>query len=249
MTNKKIISAGAYFLVSFFIFASSQLAFGAGASELDLSKGILASAKGDWAQAKIEFENAVRAVPDSEMALSYLGQTYYQLGEYERAVRIFQQLVQRFPDRSDFHLHLGLTFFKLGKDDKAQREFQMAESIVPESSQEDFQRDFQEGYKEKTKFWRIRLSSGTQYDSNVVLAPLDSELSQRVSRKWGLRQIMLGSAELSHSFFENLRSGLTYTYYQALNFNLEQNFDPTVFNLQDHSLGLSSSYEGSNSLL
>ncbi|MCX5859481.1 MAG: tetratricopeptide repeat protein, partial [Proteobacteria bacterium] len=231
------------------IFAFSVSVFGADSPELDLSKGIVASLKGDWNQAVIEFEKVVKNTPNSETALSYLGQAYYQLGEDEKAVRIFQQLLSRFPNRSDFYLNLGLALLKLGKDESAQKEFQLAETVIPPNAMETYQRDFQERFKEKAKSWRARISSGTQYDSNIILAPLDSGLSSRISRQWGLRQIVLGSAEFTHSFMEKSRSGLSYSYYQAFNYKLNQDFDPTEFNLQDNTLGVFSTYEGSKSLL
>jgi tetratricopeptide (TPR) repeat protein len=168
-------------------------------AEIMITRGVLNSEKGDWARAKSEFEKALELAPDSEPALIYLGQACYQVGDFEKSAQIFRRLLEKSPANAEFHLSLGLALLKLGNKEDAQKEFDLAEA-APE----------QQG---KPRFWRIKLSTGTQYDSNLVLSPRDSELPGTISDKWGIRQIFLGYGEVSRSFSEQIKSGLNYTYY------------------------------------
>ena len=200
-------------------------------AEISITRGVLNSEKGDWAQAKSDFEKALELAPDSEQALTYLGQACYQVGDFEKSAKIFRQLLDKYPTKAEFHLSLGLALLKLGKKEDAQKELDLAEA-APEKPG-------------KPRFWRIKLSTGTQYDSNLVLAPRDSELPGSVSHQWGIRQIFLGYGDVSHSFSEQVKSDLNYTYYQGLNFDLGQkDFNPRNYDMLDNAFGFSTSYEG-----
>jgi tetratricopeptide (TPR) repeat protein len=200
-------------------------------AEIMITRGVFNSEKGDWAQAKTEFEKALELTPDSEQALTYLGQACYQVGDFEKSAQIFRRLLEKSPANAEFHLSLGLALLKLGNKDDAQKEFDLAEA-APE----------QEG---KPRSWRIKLSTGTQYDSNLVLAPRDSELPGKVSHQWGIRQIFLGFGEISHAFSEQFKSGLSYTGFYGLNFDLgQEDFNPREYDMQDNTFGFSTSYEG-----
>ena len=200
-------------------------------AEIAITRGVLSSEKGDWAQAKSDFEKVLELAPDSEQALTYLGQACYQVGDFEKSAQIFRQLLDKYPTKSEFHLSLGLALLKLGKKEDAQKEFDLAEA-APEK-------------QEKPRFWRIKLSTGTQYDSNLVLSPRDSELPGAISDKWGIRQIFLGYGEVSHSFSERVKSGLSYTYYQGLNIDRgQEDFNPREYDMLDNTFGFSTSYEG-----
>ncbi|MCX5867998.1 MAG: tetratricopeptide repeat protein [Proteobacteria bacterium] len=181
--------------------------------EIVITRGVLSSEKGDWAQA------------------NYLGQACYQVGDYEKSAQIFRQLLGKSPTKAEFHLSLGLALLKLGKKEDAQKEFDLAEAASEK--------------QEKPRFWRIKLSTGTQYDSNLVLAPRDSELPGSVSHQWGIRQIFLGFGEISHSFSERVKSGLSYTYYQGLNIDLgQEDFNPREYDMLDNTFGFFASHEG-----
>lgn len=200
-------------------------------AEIMITRGVLNSEKGDWAQAKSEFEKALALAPDSEQALTYLGQACYQVGDFEKSAQIFRRLLEKSPANAEFHLSLGLALLKLGNKEDAQKEFDLAEA-APE----------QQG---KPRFWRIKLSTGTQYDSNLVLSPRDSELPGAISDKWGVRQIFLGFGEISHSFSERVKSGLSYTYYQGLNIDRgQEDFNPREYDMLNNTFGFFASYEG-----
>ncbi|MCX5859888.1 MAG: tetratricopeptide repeat protein, partial [Proteobacteria bacterium] len=200
-------------------------------AEIMITRGVMNSEKGDWAQAKSDFEKALEMAPDSEQALTYLGQACYQVGDFEKSAQIFRRLLEKSPANPEFHLSLGLALLKLGNKEDAQKEFDLAEA-APE----------QQG---KPRFWRIKLSTGPQYDSNLVLSPRDSELPGSVSHQWGIRQIFLGYGEVSHTFSERVKSALSYTYYQGLNFDLGQkDFNPREYDMLDNTFGFSTSYEG-----
>ena len=199
-------------------------------AEISITRGVLNSERGDWAQAKSDFEKALELAPDSEQALTYLGQACYQVGDFEKSAKIFRQLLDKYPTKAEFHLSLGLALLKLGKKEDAQKELDLAEA-APEKPG-------------KPRFWRIKLSTGTQYDSNLVLSPRDSELPGAVSHQWGIRQIFLGYGDVSHSFSEQVKSDLNYTYYQGLNFDLGQkDFNPRNYDMLDNAFGFSTSYE------
>ncbi|MDD5223900.1 MAG: tetratricopeptide repeat protein [bacterium] len=201
------------------------------AAEIMITRGVLNSEKGDWAQAKSDFEKALEMAPDSEQALTYLGQACYQVGDFEKSAQIFRRLLVKSPANAEFHLSLGLALLKLGNKEEAQKELDLAEA-APE----------QQG---KSRFWRIKLSTGTQYDSNLVLAPRDSELPGSVSHQWGIRQIFLGFGEISHAFSEQFKSGLSYTGFYGLNFDLGQkDFNPREYDMLDHTFGFFASHEG-----
>ncbi|GEM_PF-1141655 len=85
------------------------------------NEGSRSFAKGDYADAAREFQQALAIKPDSPQLLSNLGITLHMEGQPEQAVHVLLQALARDPNLLPANLILGLDLVKLGKPEQAIR--------------------------------------------------------------------------------------------------------------------------------
>jgi len=73
------------------------------------------------------------SAPDIADAYFNLGQTYYQGGQYEKAIEPLQKAIDRHPYDADAHYTLGNTYDKLKRYKEAAQEFEMMTKIEPKN--------------------------------------------------------------------------------------------------------------------
>lgn len=84
-----------------------------------LNRGHSAAWERDWEQAKTWYRRALEKNPDHLVALSNLGLAYYELGEYDEALKIYLQHAKKAPEDPVPFEKLGQIYEKKGKSEKA----------------------------------------------------------------------------------------------------------------------------------
>ncbi|HUH02474.1 MAG TPA: tetratricopeptide repeat protein [Kofleriaceae bacterium] len=86
------------------------------------------------AEARIEFESALRLKPDDTKALGLLGLTLFRMTAFEDALPVYEQLVSTNPSDPSLRLNLGLVHLKLGNADQAIGELTRSRELDPSQS-------------------------------------------------------------------------------------------------------------------
>lgn len=243
--RKNIFLSASLMALIWFTAGSAQASM---ASELAYTKGLSYVQEKNWEKAVSEFSSLQEKDPEWEDAQYYLGLSLNQLKEYEKASAILRKLLQTNPRRPDARVELAYALSHLGKDQEADQELAKVEGMkeIPKPNPK-------ERYEvEKGEFLHIHLATGTQFDSNVVLAPSNQNSSTdpfnnvnfgEVSNTWGIRQNFLGFVEVSPWVMKNLQVGANYTFFHSLNFPRHSKiYKPSDYNLQDHRFGIFGTY-------
>jgi tetratricopeptide (TPR) repeat protein len=107
--------------------------------------------RGDWSQATDRYEAAHRMAPENTEVAFYLGMSYRQTGQPEKAVAMLEEGLEHLPTNrpgfvSDYFVQLGLAHRDGGSDAKAVKAFQQAKNWLdklgtPRPEQEGFIQD------------------------------------------------------------------------------------------------------------
>ena len=206
-------------------------------SEIAYTKGLSHIQEGKWEQAAGEFCTIRPADPEWGDAQYYLGVSYNQLEEYDQAVDVLQPLVEKEPLFSEARAELAYALSRLGKEAEARREAERVRGleVAPGAEEEELPEHM------KRRFYRFYLTTGTQYDSNVMLAPSDEHLSQNIEGEWGFRQNFLGYGEVAPWILPETQVGGSYLFYHSYNFDIDlidRSHEPSDYNFQDHRFDL-----------
>jgi tetratricopeptide (TPR) repeat protein len=153
----------------------------------DLSQGALELGvallhEGQPAEAAVWLAQA-QQVPDLDAAASfYLGIAQLRTGELEAARQNLERAAARDPQYTvASRYYQGVVEVRLGNQDRAIEHFQYVAATSPESAigreASDFLSAVQMGAQPTLRRYQVYGGTGLEYDSNVVLAPLDGELA------------------------------------------------------------------------
>jgi peptidoglycan/xylan/chitin deacetylase (PgdA/CDA1 family)/uncharacterized caspase-like protein len=84
-----------------------------------------------YAQAEVQFTEALKLRPDFALAANNLGYVFYKLGKYAEAARWFENAVKMDPSRSIAYLNLGDAHTHAGETGKAKAAFQTYLALTP----------------------------------------------------------------------------------------------------------------------
>ncbi len=97
-----------------FIFLTNIIS-GCGMADLSNTiKGSYYMKTGEYSQAEVDFEEAVKKHPDSESAQYYLGRSLLAQNKAAEALSHFEKAVVLDPGDADYHFWLGITYGELG---------------------------------------------------------------------------------------------------------------------------------------
>lgn len=107
-------------------------------SKINLSQhhnviGNLYFANGDFNNAAIQFEEAIRINPQNAQSYGSLGAAYGKSGRLNDAERVLRQAVEYHPRSSEFHFNLGLVYKQSGRNDQAESHFRTAIDLDPKA--------------------------------------------------------------------------------------------------------------------
>jgi len=233
-----------FFLITVFLISFTTLpSYGAGQYELYIAQGIQKLNEGKYKEALDLLLKALKEAPDNREAKFYTGVAYSRLGKYREAERLLLEVLGRDKTSPEVNFELGRLQYAMGNcqgterymkqfmtysDDEAMKSY--AGSLIKEC--------YESERGEEEKPYRVNVSGGLQYDSNVVLEPTNPIIT--ADKKRDGRAVFLVSA--GARLYENslLEFTADYNFYQSLHFELNNynvhyhKISPTVkFNIHD----------------
>ena len=99
--------------------------------------GLIHRARGRYPEAIEHLEKALELQGGQANAMAYLniGDTYYDMGEHEKAVPYFQKAIQINPNHANAHLLLGLSYRALNRGGEARVQFKKTLELEPDHPQ------------------------------------------------------------------------------------------------------------------
>ena len=125
------------------------------------------------------FSELSRQDPDNVMAQYYAGISYLKLKEYPRALPYLLNASERSPTiKSNGYYYSGLCYLKAGSYDRAIRKFEYVlantDSVILQNNAVKLL-DASRGRKKALRRYRLYARLGYQYDSNILLDPVDQD--------------------------------------------------------------------------
>jgi len=218
-----------FLIVSPAAFAEEKATF-----ELSVTKGILALDQQEYEKAVAYFSAAVQEKPDDPSANLYLGIALNNSGNEQDGERFLKKALKLDPLSPRTNLELGILYYKKGLHAEARDFFETAKKTAKGTDIADLAGDYiekidQEGTK--VKDWALSLTTGGQYDSNVILDSGAGPLPEGISRKSDWRGIIFIEGKFTPRITDQITLGPTYSFYQSLQVEL------TDFNVQQHLPG------------
>jgi tetratricopeptide (TPR) repeat protein len=208
-----------------------------------LDLGIAYFDTGQYAPARTWLQRAREQPADRFTAAYFLGLALYRLGDYAAAQASLKEAEPDPELRSSAHYYEGLALLKQGKPDAARAELAAVAREQPESQIGRAAQAYSGGeirqpptplVAGRAKPWSLYAGLAFQYDSNVALAPSDSELktAQGINRQADGRAVIEAGGDyvLLDSDIGSVRA--EYDFYQSMHFRL------TEFDLQGHRVRL-----------
>lgn len=92
----------------------------------------VAKMKGQFDEARREYEQAAATMPANSLAYKALASLYYQQGDQARVAECLAQVVKLDPQDLQARFDLGVSWFKLGKYSEAEEQFSVVASVMPD---------------------------------------------------------------------------------------------------------------------
>jgi Flp pilus assembly protein TadD len=208
-----------------------------------LDLGIAYFDAGQYAAARTWLQRAREQPADRFTAAYFLGLTLYRLGDYAAAQASLKEAEPDPELRPSAHYYEGLALLKLGRPDAARGELVETVREEPQSEIGQAARAYAGGEVRqppatvagaRKKPWSVYAGLAFEYDSNVVLAPSDSDVktAEGISHQSDGRVAIAAGGDyvLLDSDIGSVRA--SYDFYQSVHFRL------TEFDLQGHRVRL-----------
>jgi tetratricopeptide (TPR) repeat protein len=204
-----------------------------------LDLGVAYFDSGQYTTARAWLRRAHEQPADRFIAAYFLGLTLYRLGDFAAAQAAFKEAEPDPELRALAHYYEGLALLKLGKPGAARGQLAEAAREQPQTEIGHLAQEYTGGGARqppaalaaaRTKPWSVYAGLAFQYDSNVQLAPSDSDLktAQGIGRESDGRTAIEAGGDyvLLNGDLGSVRA--EYDFYQSVHFNL------TEFDLQGH---------------
>ncbi len=217
-------------LIFIFLSAVSPLYAGSEDYELYIAQGIQKINQGKTKDAIVLLRKALKLTPESPEAAYYAGVAYSINGNYKEAESLFLQTLQLDETSANAYLELGRIYYVTSRCDDLE---ELLSKFIDRSKDEALKGEATElvdGCREKAeeKPYRLNISAGTQYDSNVILEPSNPPVSaERKSDTRAVLYVTSGAVLLKEKV---IKLTLDYNFYQSLHMNLSE------FNVQYHKI-------------
>jgi tetratricopeptide (TPR) repeat protein len=198
-----------------------------------------------YQQATQWLERARNNVADSFRAAFFLGLTHYRQGDFAKAGAYLAE-AQKDPElRPMAEYYSGLALLRQGREAEARSMLERAAQGRPETETARAAERYLAGVPEARKppapgtaagarRWSVYADTRFEYDTNVVLAPSDSELkaAQGITGEGDGRSVLGFGGEYRLLDSEKSQITASYDFYQSLHFQIHQ------FDLQGHRVRL-----------
>lgn len=146
---------------------------------IHLDLGVAYLGVGNLKRALPEFEEAVRQDP-SGIAYYNLGYTQYRLGKYREAIDSLEKAAKLDSDVAlQARYYSGLSRYRLPDYESAKVDFQSVRVLKPGTDLAVSAQEYLDAIARVTKKYYGAVSTGVQYDDNVVLEPEEIEISDQ----------------------------------------------------------------------
>jgi tetratricopeptide (TPR) repeat protein len=98
-------------------------------ANMHFEEGLKLQKAGNYKEASIIYEKAVRADPEYAEAWSNLGFTYRKQGYYDKAVEAYKKAIRLSPNLAEAHEYLGEAYAEMGKFDSAEKELHILREL------------------------------------------------------------------------------------------------------------------------
>lgn len=222
------------FLMCSPVYSSEAKAGEAGQYERHLTKGILFLDQKEYPKATEELEAAIKDKPEDPLANLYLGVAYCNTGKEQEGEALLKKALKLDPGSVRANYELGLYYYRRGLNEEARDFFESVQGAGPGELSELAGSHIKEidSRKPKVRNWEASITTGIQYDSNVVLEPTGGPVQGGITNKTDWRAIVYLEGKYAFKVRENLSIVPTYTFYQSMQRVLDD------FNVQQHLPGV-----------
>ena len=185
----------------------------------------------DYDRAVVEFEEAVRQDPESGLASYSLGYTQYKLRKYQDAIVSLDKASKLNPDLAvQSRFYAGICRHRLKRYEEAKADFLFVGEFAAGTDTGAAALEYLDIIASFNKRYYGVVSTGIQYDTNVVLEPDNIDI---ISNKSAWRGVFFVNLGFNPYITKNTVIGGNYSGYLSFNSNnLEE------FNVQDHRINL-----------
>lgn len=177
-----------------------------------------------------EFEEAVRREPASGLANYDLGYTQYKLENYEEAITSLDKASKLDPDLAvPSHFYAGISRYRIRNYEEAKNDFQLVGQLGAGTDTAGAALEYLDIIANLSKRYYGAVSTGIQYDTNVVLQPNGIPI---VSDKSAWREVFFANLGYNPYLTKDTVLGGSYSGYLSFNNGLEE------FNVQDHVINV-----------
>jgi tetratricopeptide (TPR) repeat protein len=188
-----------------------------------------------FAQALNVLEVAHKADPSNPLIYYYQGEAHFGLGNYERVPPLMHK-AREMGAPSDFaaasHYYAGEAFVRLEEYTRAKQQYEAAIKGSPDSDFAQRSQQTLELIAKAKRPWHVSLSTGIEYDDNVVLTGESDALDPRIgiSNRPDFRNTIFFWGEYAPFFTDKSRVSLDYSLYQSLQHKINR-FDRQIHNI------------------
>jgi tetratricopeptide (TPR) repeat protein len=222
------------FLMCSPLYSSDANAGEAGQFERHLTKGILFLDQKEYPRATEELEAAIKDKPEDPLANLYLGIAFCNTGKEQEGERLLKKALKLDPGSARANYELGLLYYRRGLNEEARDFFESVQGAGPGTELSELAgRHIKEmdSRKPKVRNWEASITTGIQYDSNVILEPTGGPVQGGITNKTDWRAIVYLEGKYAFTVRENLSIVPTYSFYQSMQRVLDD------FNVTQHLPG------------
>ena len=226
-----------FLLGSCLLLTSLTSAMAANNYELYIAQGIDKVNQSKFDEAIGLLQKALDASPDNPEAIYYTGVANSRLGNLDTAEEMFKRVIADKEYTANAHLELGRVYYMKGRCDMSKQYLEKFISFTSNKEAAAYADNLiqqcrsAERRDREDEPYKLNISLGAQYDSNVVLEPDNPLISKDKSdgRIFGL--VNAGADIVKNDTF---KFRTDYTFYQSFHFDL--NNSPNDFDVQYHGL-------------
>jgi len=207
--------------------------------EIAVTKGGYLIDSGNFDEAVSHLSLAREMKPSDPEAALLLGIAHSRSGRFADAKPALMDALRNEPDNPRINYELGLVMMQTGEIDEAMDQFTEVVDSKADENTRAAARKYLDTLKAQAvpgnKAYRLGVTIGGQYDSNVILEP-DNPVSPSSGKKADWRAIVSANAGITLFDTGKFAADADYNFYRSTH------KDVTKFDVQQHSLSLSGRY-------
>jgi len=221
-----------------FVFSATH-SFAASPEEL-VKQGRTFLGEQKYRDATASFREALKVDPKNYDAMLYLGITLNKEG-LDEAEGILKGLLRSYPEDPKVNYELGFYYYRTKIYEEARDFFENSRDLAPSTDlakqADDYILQIEEAIKKAEKPWKIELSTGLQYDTNVVVKSKTGTLPVGVDKKSDWRNTFSFNGGYDAIRTDKFKVNTSYSFFQTLHHELDGS------DVQAHALKAKAQYK------